>query len=157
MKSKVLSGGNITGVVLDAEVPIVNEPDGAVRAGMLAVAVDDWLARHYRTGIKIRRRRLDGDVGPPASIHCSTALAAPSGTVTFATSVPDDAAIVADCLAWTGPLASEERRMIVTNIEPRPEHVRHADHGRRGAGNSSTSGLHPSTADHIGDMSSRRA
>jgi hypothetical protein len=116
------SGGNVTGIRLDSEVPTWNEPDMDGVTDMDAVADMDTVGR--ASGVAIRR--TNGET----SVHLLSNATGESDVLTFATPVADDTTpggpfdpatisqIDPGCLAVTGLFGQEFRRMVVTLMEP---------------------------------------
>jgi hypothetical protein len=118
IKRKVLSGSNITGLVLDSTVPVANEPD--IHATTDLHAVTDIHRLGLKTGMVIRHS--DGTV----STHQISTASAETDTVTLTTPVADsgeiDDLVSTDyrngSLVVVGDLGSEYKRMLVSNISP---------------------------------------
>lgn len=116
--SKTISGGNITGLVLDSEIPITNVADMHAITDMHAVA--DMHDVGITTGIVIRH--TDGTL----SSHTLSNATGSTNTLTFATPIADDATIqgFADtnhqygCLVIAGALGAIYRRMLVQSVQP---------------------------------------
>lgn len=112
------SPANITGFVLDSEIPITNEPDMMAMADILAVA--DMMLVGFQTAIAIRRR--DGSI----STHALSNATGSASTVTLSTMINDTNEIEAldqngyqyGCMITAGLLGTEYRRLLVTAINP---------------------------------------
>jgi hypothetical protein len=116
------SGGNVTGITLDSEVPTWDEPDMDGVTDMDAVADMDTVGR--ASGVAIRR--TNGET----SVHLLSNATGETNVLTFATPVADDTTaggpfdpatisqIDVGCLAVTGLFGQEFRRMVVTLMEP---------------------------------------
>lgn len=118
LKEKILDSGNITGFVLDSEIPVVNEADMHDMTDMHAV--DDMHLVGFKSGILLRHD--DGT----NSAHALADATGDLDTITLVTPIPDDATIVgfADtdwkraCMLASGRLASEYRRLLVSAVAP---------------------------------------
>jgi hypothetical protein len=118
VKTKTLSGPNISGFVLDSVIPITNELNMHAVIDMHLVA--DMHLVGITTGIAIRR--LDGTI----STHLLSNVTGETATITLATPFTNTAEIVGyddtsdeyGCLVVCGELNSEYRRLLVANITP---------------------------------------
>lgn len=116
--SKTLNAGSITGVVLDAEIPIYNETEWFSVTDIFAIT--DVFLIGLITGIGIRR--TDGTI----STHQLSNATGSSATLTFATPITDVATIQGfsdndrkyGCLVVAGIMGTIYRRLLVHSILP---------------------------------------
>ncbi len=118
IKTKTLSGGNITGFVLDSVIPITNEPNMHVISDMHVVT--DMHNVGMTTGVAIRRtdgtistHQLSNSTGESATITLATPFANVSTIIGY-----DDTSDEYGCLLVCGDLDTEYRRMLVLSIAP---------------------------------------
>lgn len=113
------AGGNVTGFVLDSEIPVVNEVDMLSLPDILAVP--DMLKVGLTTGIAVRHYG-NGVV----TTHALTGVTQDTATITLATPIADDGTIKGfddtnaqhGCLITSGRLGSEYLRLLVAAIIP---------------------------------------
>jgi hypothetical protein len=118
IKTKTLTGPNISGFVLDSVIPIINELNMHAVTDMHLV--DDMHLVGITTGIAIRR--LDGTI----STHSLSNVTGETATVTLTTPFTDTAEILGydntsdeyGCLIVSGELDTEYRRLLVATISP---------------------------------------
>ena len=118
IRSKIMSGSNITGFVIDGSVPITSAPDMHATTDLHAVA--DMHLVGYTTGIAIRRN--DGTI----STHQISNASSDTDTLTLSTPIADPGTIVGlnegngtyGCMLTVGRVASEYRRVLVSGITP---------------------------------------
>jgi hypothetical protein len=118
IKTKTLTGPNISGFVLDSVIPIINELNMHAVIDMHLIA--DMHLVGITTGIAIRR--LDGTI----STHSVSNVTGESATVTLTTPFTDTAEILGydntsdeyGCLIVSGELDTEYRRLLVATITP---------------------------------------
>ena len=116
-------GGNITGFVLDNQIPVTNDPDMHAMTDMHAVT--DMHDVGVTTGIAIRHN--DGTI----STHALSDATGSLSTITLATPIATDATIVAfddsdeiyGSLVVAGALTLEYRRLLVAGIAPAADGV----------------------------------
>lgn len=121
IRSKTVSGGNITGFTLDSKIPITNEPDMHAVSDMHAVA--DMHEVGVTTGIAIRRN--DGTI----STHLLSNPTGEDDVLTLATPFADVASIegLADndntygSMVVAGRVTAEYRRLLVAAIVPQAD------------------------------------
>jgi hypothetical protein len=121
IRRKILSGSNITGLELDSEIPIVNEPAMELVPDM--TLVPDMEKVGIQTGITIRRS--DGSL----STHTLSTATSETDTVTFVTPVADAASIESlessyersGSLIVSGYVGTLYRRCLVSGIVPGPD------------------------------------
>lgn len=114
--TKTILAGNITGLVLNSDIPIKNEPDMHAVTDMHAV--DDMHDVGWVTGIALRRN--DGTI----STHALSNTTGETDTITFATPIADTAAIEGfedsdgqyGCLLVSGKLNYEYLRLLVASM-----------------------------------------
>jgi hypothetical protein len=118
IKTKTLTGPNISGFVLDSVIPITNELNMHAVTDMHLVA--DMHLVGITTGIAIRR--LDGTI----STHSLSNVTGETATITLTTPFTNTAEIVGyddtsdeyGCLIVSGELDTEYRRLLVASITP---------------------------------------
>jgi len=118
---------SITGITLDSEIEVVNEPDMREVTDMRAVT--DMRNLGVTTGIAIRR--TDGTT----SVHALSNESGSTAELVFAEPVPDESvavdtidsgeasvpAIDEGCLVSSGPSGTEYRRLIVFEVATQPD------------------------------------
>ena len=119
------SGGNVTGITIDTEVPVWKEGDMSTVADMSAVADMSLIGR--KTNVAIRR--TNGTI----SVHPLSNASGDTNVLTFTTPVADDTTaggpfdpgtiqqIDVGCLAVLGIAGQELKRLLVTKVDPAPD------------------------------------
>jgi hypothetical protein len=118
IKTKTLTGSDISGFVLDSVIPIINELDMHAVTDMHLIA--DMHLVGITTGIAIRR--INGTI----STHSLSDVTGESATITLTTPFADTAEILGyddtsneyGCLLVSGELDTEYRRLLVATITP---------------------------------------